>query len=901
MQKKRFIKSQSGRSMVEVLGVLSIVGILAVSGITGYQYAMRRYRIAETYDEVSVTVGGGRTWPILEHYGPMTELIGVETVSTVAYVVPVREVVSKVNYRSNITAEEAGIEEPNDAADAMRFYNERREYESFTSKVYAPVWTRAETKDAWSVRVTGLSYELCEMIVTKRELGYDYVYPAFRDDAGAPMDPHYHDFPLVEDKYTNEDIKNYDNVKKLCEAIDPKHSGMPPVYTFIKDFKTLNKEGSKITSVADNGECSGANGMPSVRCLAYHARVDEQPLQTLVLYWGKTEDSPPPLQCTPGTQYDFTNTPTQQCCETETGGSWINGVCCELKPDGTCTGNDIEGNPNPNCVTPPIDDEQNCCIKGTPWFKGDINKLLGTCKGDCPQGPSSQTVPDQTEAQQCCEMQAGGRWVLKPGNRSSIIPPKSSNPKTSPRTQGGALCCATSSTVLQFNNSNPMSCSVPNTWSKVKISPLPKPNPPVYQEFYGVKYQCVTPNTGGGGGTTSDTGDVTCSNRVNIPCTSDACCQGECGKVSTAYLISDGVCCCDAAGGTTGGGTGTGGGVSSNAFAVGSRCEIEYVEPPRDIYGQVNTDCCEQQKKDGYIQMKPYVAGTSRVSQLCCEAMSEPNRTTPQKTGTVFVRGVASINDSCRTECCDGGEIQKAYQAYQNNPQGKYKGDIFVNVAGQGRADMCCQALVGSLDSTGSASDASKFMHPACCEVDLAFYPGDEPGRWADKKTLTVTEYDEADGVCTMKTVDVNATCCHPTVNGQDIHCADNLGCCDATNGYNNPNNMNSPLCCKLIPYHHWDNATGKCVSCTPDNSCGDPQKCSEVDDETCCIKNQGTQCFAPYAWNPKTGSVYITEKCCPDCPKDVATKGPFLGFTKSAKELDGRIVGDCYAGFGVR
>lgn len=874
MQKKRFIKSQSGRSMVEVLGVLSIVGILAVSGITGYQYAMRRYRIAETYDEVSVTVGGGRTWPILEHYGPMTELVGVETVSTVAYVVPVREVVSKVNYRSNITAEEAGIEEPNDAADAMRFYNERREYESFTSKVYAPVWTRAETKNAWSVRVTGLSYELCEMIVTKRELGYDYVYPALRDDAGSPMDPHYHDFPLVEDKYTNEDIKNYDNVKKLCEAIDPKHSGMPPVYTFIKDFKTLNKEGSKITSVADNGECSGANGIPSVRCLAYHARVDEQPLQTLVLYWGKTEDAPPPLQCTPGTQYDFTNTPTQSCCETETDGSWINGVCCELKPDGTCTGNDIEGNPNPNCVTPPIDDEQNCCIKGTPWFKGDINKLSGTCKGDCPQGPGSQTVPDQTEAKQCCEMQADGRWVLKPGNRSSIIPPKSSNPKTSPRTKGGALCCATSSTVLQFNNSNPMSCNVPNTWSKEKVMVVNGYLAPLTNS----RRVCTENGSSGSG--------YDCDNVVSFEtCTTNACCVDVCGNVPSAKLLSDGVCCCDRLEGDT-----PDGDTPDSVDSDSAEC---YFSPPvaMDIYGEPNTDCCAQERKDGYIQTKPMPIDSSQVTQQCCEAMNLTDRTTPQRSKMTFKTG--KIGSKCMTECCDGEFIDNALQQYQLDPTGKFSGDIFVNYAGKPNAAMCCQYL--------GSGDTSKFKHPACCEVDLANDTGDEPGRWADRKTLTITVYNATDDICTMEAVSSLETCCHPTVNGQNIHCADNLGCCDATNGYNNPNNMNSPLCCKLIPYHYWDDATGECVPCTPDNSCGDPQKCSEVDDETCCIKNQGTKCFAPYAWNPKTGSVYITEKCCPDCPKDVATKGPFLGFTKSAKELDGRIVGDCYAGFDVR
>ena len=36
-------KSQSGRSMVEMLGVLAVIGVLSIGGITGYRYAMDQY------------------------------------------------------------------------------------------------------------------------------------------------------------------------------------------------------------------------------------------------------------------------------------------------------------------------------------------------------------------------------------------------------------------------------------------------------------------------------------------------------------------------------------------------------------------------------------------------------------------------------------------------------------------------------------------------------------------------------------------------------------------------------------------------------------------------------------------------------------------------------------------
>ena len=47
---KRTIKSESGRSMVEMLGVLAIIGVLSVGGIAGYTMAMNRYRANDVID-----------------------------------------------------------------------------------------------------------------------------------------------------------------------------------------------------------------------------------------------------------------------------------------------------------------------------------------------------------------------------------------------------------------------------------------------------------------------------------------------------------------------------------------------------------------------------------------------------------------------------------------------------------------------------------------------------------------------------------------------------------------------------------------------------------------------------------------------------------------------------------
>ena len=47
------LNSQSGRSMVEMLGVLAIIGVLSVGGIAGYSLSMRRHRANQVADLVS--------------------------------------------------------------------------------------------------------------------------------------------------------------------------------------------------------------------------------------------------------------------------------------------------------------------------------------------------------------------------------------------------------------------------------------------------------------------------------------------------------------------------------------------------------------------------------------------------------------------------------------------------------------------------------------------------------------------------------------------------------------------------------------------------------------------------------------------------------------------------------
>ena len=68
--------AQYGRSMIEMLGVLAIVGVLSVGGIAGYSKAMTKFKINKTADQISQIVANIRTL-----YAQQTTYQGLNTVS----------------------------------------------------------------------------------------------------------------------------------------------------------------------------------------------------------------------------------------------------------------------------------------------------------------------------------------------------------------------------------------------------------------------------------------------------------------------------------------------------------------------------------------------------------------------------------------------------------------------------------------------------------------------------------------------------------------------------------------------------------------------------------------------------------------------------------------------------
>lgn len=55
------IKNENGRSMIEMLGVLAIIGVLSVGGIAGYSKAMLQYKVNKTIEQITHTAAAIKT------------------------------------------------------------------------------------------------------------------------------------------------------------------------------------------------------------------------------------------------------------------------------------------------------------------------------------------------------------------------------------------------------------------------------------------------------------------------------------------------------------------------------------------------------------------------------------------------------------------------------------------------------------------------------------------------------------------------------------------------------------------------------------------------------------------------------------------------------------------------
>ena len=85
-RKARHSQNESGRSMVEMLGVLAIAGVLTIGGVAGYNMAITKHRVNELHEFLRRTTVLTQSLPSLTAEG-VQEIIDEQASSYLATVV----------------------------------------------------------------------------------------------------------------------------------------------------------------------------------------------------------------------------------------------------------------------------------------------------------------------------------------------------------------------------------------------------------------------------------------------------------------------------------------------------------------------------------------------------------------------------------------------------------------------------------------------------------------------------------------------------------------------------------------------------------------------------------------------------------------------------------------------
>ena len=94
--------NEFGRSMIEMLGVLAIIGVLSVGGIAGYSKAMNKYKTNKVADNVSMIVTNIRTL-----YAQQNNFTGWNTENAISMGVVPDELIVKSGDNANKTLQNA--------------------------------------------------------------------------------------------------------------------------------------------------------------------------------------------------------------------------------------------------------------------------------------------------------------------------------------------------------------------------------------------------------------------------------------------------------------------------------------------------------------------------------------------------------------------------------------------------------------------------------------------------------------------------------------------------------------------------------------------------------------------------------------------------------------------------
>lgn len=141
--------SESGRSMVEMLSVLAIVGALSVCMLYVFKYAIFRYRVGQTLTQISTMVAGAKTLD-LNSLSDVKE----DTLTGNLYI-PAKYVISDVHFKEGdpyhiitpLNAEVAVYQDENGLWRTEIEYTERMDFGDCRALIFSSV---AENGIAWN-------------------------------------------------------------------------------------------------------------------------------------------------------------------------------------------------------------------------------------------------------------------------------------------------------------------------------------------------------------------------------------------------------------------------------------------------------------------------------------------------------------------------------------------------------------------------------------------------------------------------------------------------------------------------------------------------------------------------------------------------------------------------------
>ncbi len=139
--------NEQGRSMVEMLGVLAIIGVLSVGGIAGYSKAMNKYKINKTTDQVSMLVANIRTL-----FSTQGTYVGLGNGQAVKFGIVPNDMYNATQLTASNYSSDSDFELSN----------------AFGGKVYIKASDLSSANDgaAFTIEYTGLSTEACVTVVT---------------------------------------------------------------------------------------------------------------------------------------------------------------------------------------------------------------------------------------------------------------------------------------------------------------------------------------------------------------------------------------------------------------------------------------------------------------------------------------------------------------------------------------------------------------------------------------------------------------------------------------------------------------------------------------------------------------------------------------------------------------